>query len=461
MPTSVREFAQERALPYSTALRLARELRADLDAIKPGIGKQMELDQITVNDYRRFLYNHSVTVQLLLKGFTSDVTSLADFAEQQQVSLVTVRRRIAPYINELGRHDIWFNQNQFILNIAEPATQSILYSFFKTTEISLPELMTKSELQTLDVIAAFYEQSDFLVHGRAIDADRRIIIAIWLVRLRKMFPKRRAQDAGRRERDLVHLHQNADAIFNAVMDNHLNNGTVSELQHAIQELDYLIGFSPYQVQYLSATGIKCFMRRLGTTMPKLPATLRMPIRDKDELAAKVHRVYYRVLAVAEFMRIFGSTPFVDGGFVDLSNYQPVAPALSESVAALLPTDLTRNLPQKDVHGLINYMTKHIGLILMTGWRTPVYMTSEFTPIEHDIMSNWFWGLLDLLDARTINADTPSGSVIIYQHHSPELDALLDSGRLVGMQWITELSAAVNAGRLAKLLRMHQQSIFSI
>ncbi len=172
MPTSAREYALERRIPYSTALRLYKELRTDVKSLCPDATKREldELTPLTINDYRRFLYSSSVTGQLIDQGFTHDVPSMADFAKAQHISVITLKRRIAPYISELERHNIWFDGGKLTLSVSEPVTESIQYSFFKTTEISIPQKMTPAELTVLEQIASFYEKSDLLQQDHAVQA---------------------------------------------------------------------------------------------------------------------------------------------------------------------------------------------------------------------------------------------------------------------------------------------------
>lgn len=462
MPTSAREYALERRIPYSTALRLYKELRTDVKSLCPDATKREldELTPLTINDYRRFLYSSSVTGQLIDQGFTHDVPSMADFAKSQHISVITLKRRIAPYISELERHNIWFDGGKLTLSVSEPVTESIQYSFFKTTEISIPQKMTPAELTILEQIASFYEKCDLLQQDHAVQADRRIIISIWIVRLRNLPNVLNNQDQIGREHALVHPHADLNPILQAVQAGELWGGTVSQLHHAIKQLDYLVCYMPYQVQYLSAAGHKKFMQQVGIGAPKMPKMLR-PIKRGDAIEPKIARIYFRIASIAVFMDIFGVVPFFDGGIIKLENYAPESTQLTALVSEVLPTELLNKLSSRNVAMLVQYAHKHLGMLMMQGWRTTVYMSDEFTPLEHDVMSNWFWGLIDIKPQSAIGPDSVPGSFLIYQHHCDDTEALMTKYQLEGMQWISELPAAVNAGRLCKKLRIDQQSIFSV
>ncbi|WP_127849810.1 hypothetical protein [Lacticaseibacillus hulanensis] len=463
MPTSVREYAQERDLAYASALRLFKELRADVAVIAPTAGKK-ELDNltaVTINDYRRYLYASSVVTQFTLSTVTNSASSMAEFAQLHKMSISTLRRRIAPYIEELERHNIWLNSSEYRLNVAEPVIQSVLYAIFKSSGINPRTLLTPAEHAAYTRINAFYAGSQYLVHGTVIDQDREIIIAIWLLRLRTALDHLNVPIAGHAEHNLLHLHKDLSTVKSSVQAAGIIPGTSSTLSHLVHELDYLICLAPYQVQYLSDSGSKLFLRTLNATLPKLPTQLRSHFQGRSELVGKIHRLYFRVLAIATYMRIFDSEPFIDGGFVSLTNYKPSTQALTECVNTLLTPEVTADLSTNQIQLLLGYLDKHVGLILMTGWRTTVYVSDEFTPVELDTMSNWLWGLVDIKPAATVDSADAGSSILLYQHKCDYIDQLIRSTGVTPLQWIPELSAAVNAGRLTKLLRIKHQSIFSL
>lgn len=136
------DFATVAEISYSRAYHSLLNLRTDLQQLDATttLTKDALETTVTLDEYRHWLYQHSLPYLVMVASLTAEYASTAAFCAAHQVSLSTLNRRLRPMKQQLTQYNLQLVATPLRLTGNETLIQLLYFMLYTTTLTPISEL---------------------------------------------------------------------------------------------------------------------------------------------------------------------------------------------------------------------------------------------------------------------------------------------------------------------------------
>ncbi|XKL57831.1 helix-turn-helix domain-containing protein [Levilactobacillus brevis] len=251
------DFATVAEISYSRAYHSLLNLRTDLQQLDATttLTKDALETTVTLDEYRHWLYQHSLPYLVMVASLTAEYASTAAFCAAHQVSLSTLNRRLRPMKQQLTQYNLQLVATPLRLTGNETLIQLLYFMLYTTTLTPISELPgLPDKLRPLhDALMTTYTTSKLYQESPGLKYRRDLLITLALLRLSQgyRYPALRLPLA-----HLTDLRQLATQFQQQLGD------TPQQALTELATLDYLLTTSPYFVRALQPDAMSRLYRGL-------------------------------------------------------------------------------------------------------------------------------------------------------------------------------------------------------
>ncbi|PBQ22922.1 hypothetical protein CNR29_02355 [Levilactobacillus brevis] len=451
------DFATSAEISYSRAYHSLLNLRTELQQLDAAttLTKDALETTVTLDEYRHWLYQHSLPYLAMAASLTAEYTSTAAFCAAHQVSLSTLNRRLRPMKQQLTQYNLQLVATPLRLTGNETLIQLLYFMLYTTTLTPISELPgLPDKLRPLhDALMTTYTTSKLYQESPGLKYRRDLLITLALLRLSQgyRYPALRLPLA-----HLTDLRQLATQF-----QQHLGD-TPQQALAELATLDYLLTTSPYFVRALQPDAMARLYR--GLRQRTTPAYELAPgVVELADFATGHDWFANWLFALCQFMLLFKVDPFMRAEITALYRPTPESTAAGTAIITSMGSLYPQQVGVADQRLIQKYLSKYTNGLSLTAAKVEILVSHDMYGVTTDIFNRLLSGVVhvSLLTEQTTIVDQQRANYLVIYGVDETAVSFAQRHHLETFHWIKELDYGENFDRLLRTLRHHDLSLFAL
>lgn len=453
---SLTEFATAADVSYSRVYHVLLTLRDDLQQLDQTavLTKDYLMTTVTMDEYRHWLYQHSIPYLAILASLTGEYPQTAAFCVAHGISISTLNRRLRPMKRQLAQYNLQLGSSQLQITGNETLIQLLYFMLFTTTLTPLSDLpvLPKQVRPLHQALIATYLNPKLYQDSASLQQRRDLMITIALLRLSQGYryaPLRLP---------LAHLTDLRPLAL--AFQKHLGDTTQQALTE-LATLDYLLTSSPYFVRALQPAALSRLYHGLHYATGRYQ--LAAGVSELSDFATGENWFANWLFALCQFMLLFRVDPLLRPEITALYQPTPTSSAaaleIAEGMGRLYPDQVSKI----DLRLVQRYLSKYTNGLTLTAAKVEILVTYDMIGVTTDIFNRLLSGVvhLRLLTDQTRIDEQQLGNYIVVYGVDPLARDFARQHQLESFHWVKELAYGENLDRLIRKLRHHELSLFAL
>lgn len=453
---SLTEFAEMTDVSYSRAYHVLLNLRSDLLTldVQTILTKDDLATTVTMDEYRYWLYRHSIPYQAMVATLTQRYDQASAFCADLGISTSTFNRRMKAMKQQLAQYDLQLVANPLRLAGNEVLIQLLYFMLFSTTLTPVADLPHLSpRMQKLhDQVMATYANPSVYQESASLTQRKDLLVTLALLRLEQGY---RYTSLRFPLAHLTDLRKLAGALQDQLGD------TPQQALTELAALDYLLTSSPYFVRALQPQAMQRLY--LGLKQRLGNYELAPGVHELADYATGRDWFANWLFSLCQFMLLFRVDPLLRPEITAL--YQPTkssmaaATALAKSMGRLYPGQVAA----ADIRLVQKHLSKYTNGLTLTEAKVEILVTYDMIGVTTDIFNRLLSGVvhLSLLTDQTVIDPANRDNYLIIYGVDPLAAGFATQHHIEAFHWVKELAYGENLDRLIRVLRHHELSLFAL